>query len=139
MPEKSQFYTLVGYRLREESNLTEAMEDYIEMLYRDSFEQKEITVKDLSNQLNVKPSSVSKMVERLKVKGYIEARKYGTIKLTDAGIKVGNYLLWRHQILEDFFKIINGIDYKLEVVEKIEHFLDPLTLKNLEKWMNENK
>ncbi|MBP3635831.1 MAG: MarR family transcriptional regulator [Bacilli bacterium] len=123
-----EFYTLKGYKLRENKNVTEAMEDYIEMIYR--FDNK-ITVKQLSEKLNVKPSSVSKMIDRLKDKNLVENEKYGEIKLTNEGKKLGEYFLYRHKILNDFLEFINKDDYNLKQVEKIEHFVDEVTIKNL--------
>ena len=123
------FYTLKGYKLKEKNFITEAMEDYLEMIYR--YKNNNITVKDLSIKLNVRPSSVSKMVIRLKDNDLITYEKYGKIKLTDFGEKLGSYLLYRHKVLNDFFKYINKDDYKLEQVEKIEHFMDEVTIKNI--------
>ena len=34
MSEKSEFYTLTGYKLKNHYLLTESMEDYLEMIYR---------------------------------------------------------------------------------------------------------
>ena len=62
---KSEFYTLKGYKLKENNYITESMEDYIEMIYR-KVKNKYITIKELSENLNVKASSVSKMANKLK-------------------------------------------------------------------------
>ena len=104
MKEKSEFYTLTGYKLKNHYLLTEAMEDYLEMIYRNG---NTITVKNLSNLLNVRPSSVSKMATKLRNLGYVSFKTYGDISLTDNGIKIGKYLLWRHSILENLLKFIN--------------------------------
>lgn len=135
MEEKSEFYTLVGYRKKADNPMTEAMEDYLEMIYRDHISHKKITVKDLANQLNVKPSSVSKMIERMRLQDLVIQVKYGTVFLTEKGYQFGKYLLWRHEILESFFQMINKEDYQLELVEKIEHFIDPKTLEHMEEWI----
>ena len=42
------------------------MEDYLEMIYR-KVKSRNITIKELSESLNVKASSVSKMINKLKV------------------------------------------------------------------------
>ena len=65
MNNNSNFYTLNGYRNKNKNKLTESMEDYLEMIYR--YKSKgEVRVKDISSRLNVKPSSVSKMINKLK-------------------------------------------------------------------------
>ena len=129
-----EYYTLKGYKIRENKNITEAMEDYIEMIYR--FDIK--TVKELSEKLNVRPSSVSKMIDRLKINKLVENEKYGNIKLTKEGIKLGKYFLYRHKVLSEFLKIINKNDYDLKQVEKIEHFVDEITIKNITNIFNIN-
>ena len=75
----SEFYTLNGYKLKSDNNITEAMEDYIEMIYRKTIDASNISIKDLSNCLNVKPSSASKMANRLKEYNLINFEKYGLI------------------------------------------------------------
>jgi len=107
------------------------MEDYLEMIYRNSLKNKSIRIKDISVKLNVKPSSVSKMINKLKELGLVNFHKYGQITMTSLGIKKGSYLLYRHNILKRFFKLLNKDNYKLEQVEKIEHFIDPITIKNI--------
>ena len=131
MHEKSEFYTLKGYQLKNKTNLTESMEDYLEMIYRSTTTSKTVHIKDLSIKLNVKPSSVSKMITKLKIYNLVYFEKYGVISLTDKGKKMGKYLLWRHNILVSFFKKLNKKNYSLEQVEKIEHFIDYETLKNM--------
>lgn len=133
MEEKSEFYTLTGYKLKNHYMLTESMEDYLEMIYRN---RGTITVKKLSSLLNVRPSSVSKMATKLKTLGYINFESYGDISLTENGIKIGEYLLWRHSILESLLKYINKDEFCLEQVERIEHFVDDVTLKNISSFLD---
>lgn len=134
MPEKSEFYTLTGYKLKNHYMLTESMEDYLEMIYRNGGI---ITVKNLSILLNVRPSSVSKMATKLKSLGYINFETYGNISLTDNGDVIGRYLLWRHSLLEKLLKLINKTEFSLEQVERIEHFVDNVTLKNIENFLQD--
>ena len=105
------------------------MEDYIEMLYRVNKENIKIT--ELASLLNIKASSVSKMIEKLKDLNLVEKEKYGEINLTNNGDDLGRYLLKRHNILCKFFNKINNKD-NLYLVEQIEHFFDKETIKNIE-------
>lgn len=131
---KSNFYTLNGYRLKNSNSITEAMEDYLEMIYR----KKEVGVKELAEYLNVKPASVSKMANKLKNLNLIIFERYSRISLTKEGKIIGKYLLERHIILKKFFKLLNKKEYKLEQVEKIEHFIDDITINNIETLINKN-
>lgn len=130
-----EFYTMRGYRRLEESKISVAMEDYLEMIYRMTQEDKYVRVNQLAALLNVKPSSSSKMIHRLKENELVDFEPYGIVKLTKQGMELGEYLLHRHDILSHFFCLINQSDEELELVEKIEHFIDKRTVENIEKWL----
>ncbi|MBQ7136662.1 MAG: metal-dependent transcriptional regulator [Bacilli bacterium] len=128
-----QYYTLTGYKRKNKYTITETMEDYIEMIYRNTKEKEEITIKDLSILLNVRPSSVSKMINKLNKLNIVNFKKYGQISLTEKGKKLGYFYLDRHNTLTTFFKMLNKNQFKLEQVEKIEHFVDKITINNIKK------
>lgn len=132
------FYTLAGYHKKEKNILTYAMEDYLEMIYRISTQKKQIHMKDLASSLHVQASSVTKMMVRLKDLGLIDFEKYGLLHLTQDGMIYGKYLLYRHDVLVNFFKKINQDDYNLDQVEKIEHFIDYKTIQNIENLLSKN-
>ena len=123
----NEFYTLTTYL--HQKKITYVMEDYIEMLYRKSLLNEPVTITHLSKLLHIKKSSCSKMISKLMNNNI--ATKSPTLKLTKEGLKIGKYLYYRHEILTNFLTILNKENFKLEQVEKIEHFIDPLTLKNL--------
>ncbi len=127
------FYTLNGYLKKDESELSASGEDYIEMIYRISRAKGADGVKTgkISELLHVKPSSVTKMTEHLSSLGYVNAKKYGEIILTEKGRKKGAYLIYRHRIISEFLHLIGGGN-ELEETEKIEHFLSPETVGNIE-------
>ena len=129
----NEYFTLTGYSLKEKKSLTHAMEDYLEMIYRIRQEKNNIHIKDIAKNLNVRASSVTKMCTRLKEKELIGFQKYGQIHLTEKGKIYGKYFIYRHNTLVMFFKKLNKENYSLKQVEKVEHFLDPLTIKNIEK------
>jgi len=127
------FYTMKGYALNADDELTSAMEDYLEMIARLTRQSEYVRVSDLSKMLHVKASSVTKMVQQLGQFGFIQAEKYGDIYLTQRGREAGNYLLYRHEVIHRFLCALNHSDNELEQVEKIEHFLNRTTVKNLEQ------
>jgi len=77
------------------------------------------------------PSSASKMVDHLKESGLVQAERYGYIRPTPEGIALGDYLLYRHNLLNQFLCYINHSDNELEQVERIEHFIDERTIRNI--------
>ena len=138
MDNGSGFYTLKGYSLNENEKLTSSMEDYLEMICRILQKNEVVRIRELAENLHVKPSSASKMVNNLKEAGYIEFKKYGYIAITQKGLETGNYLLHRHRVLHDFLCLLNHTKDELEQVEKIEHFINKITIDNLERlteWM----
>ena len=123
------FYTLTTY-INNKNTITYPMEDYLEMITRKQKEK--ITITSLSTYLNIKKSSCSKMISKLKNLDLLNVYN-GNITLTEKGLEIGTYLYHRHQVLETFLKELNGENFKLEQVEKLEHFIDHITLKNIEK------
>ena len=121
------FFTLTTYLHK--NIITYPMEDYLEMIYRRKKEK--ITITSLSIDLNVKKSSCSKMISKLKNLNLIYVQE-SHISLTEKGENIATYLYHRHQVLEAFLKKLNKQDFKLEQVEKIEHFVDEITLLNIE-------
>lgn len=126
---KDDFYTLTTY-LHNKSIITYPMEDYLEMITRKKDEKLSIT--SLSTYLNIKKSSCSKMISKLKTLNLLNIKE-NKITLTEKGLKIGEYLYHRHQVLERFLKELNQEHFKLEQVEKLEHFIDEITLLNIEK------
>lgn len=133
----SDFYTLKGYSLMENTQVTAAMEDYLEMICRLSCDNTPVRINDLARHLNVRPSSASKMAANLQELGFIDFPKYGLITPTEKGVDTGSYLLYRHNLLNDFFCLINHSLDELEQVEKVEHFLTPRTVENIRLFMEE--
>ena len=127
--EKNNFYTFTKYI--NDNQLTISEEDYIEMIYRLCDKKGYTRVKDISEMLNVKPPSVSSMLKRLKNKLLISHESYGIITLTSTGIKIGEFLLDRHNSIEQFLNLIKVEDKILEETEKIEHTLSPNTIFNI--------
>lgn len=123
MKNNEDFYTVRGYEIlgKKKKMLSHSMEDYLEMIYRNSIEEGYVRINTLAESLNVQAPSATKMVQKLTKLGYLQYEKYGIVKLTPKGEKIGRFLLERHKIIEDFLKLI-GVKEKLLVnVELIEH------------------
>ena len=103
---------------------TPSMEDYIERIYLLIEDKGYARVSDIAEALAVHPSSVTKMVQRLDRDQYLVYEKYRGLVLTPKGKKLGKRLVFRHELLEDFLKVI-GVDVKniYSDVEGIEHHL----------------
>lgn len=132
MDRETDFYTQKGYQLKNRSHITGAMEDYLEMICREGKSEGYVRINSLAAKLNVRPSSASKMVHNLRTLGLVEFEKYGLIHPTEKGWRLGEYLLYRHEILLRFFRLVDGGE-DLEQVEQVEHFLREGTVRNLEQ------
>lgn len=132
------FHTEKGYELINvnKNYLTASMEDYLEMLYRCSLENTYLRINVIAKRLNVKDSSVSKMMKKIKDLSLISYEKYGIITLTDKGKKIGFYLYQRHIIVESFLKFLTNKKDVLLETELIEHTISPETVKDLNDFNN---
>ena len=109
----------------EADQLTAAMEDYLEMIYRLQQENQTLRVSALAGALQVGRSSVSKMLRKLAAEGFLIVENYGNVQLTEKGRKQGKALLERHQRVARFLQLA-GIQAEqlLEETEKLVDFFD---------------
>jgi Mn-dependent DtxR family transcriptional regulator len=121
---------------------TPSMEDYLERIYTLIEEKGYARVSDIAEGLQVHPSSVTKMVQKLDKSKYLVYEKYRGLVLTAKGKKVGKKLVDRHSLLEDFLHIIGVPDDQIyNDVEGIEHHLswDAITcIEYLVQYFNED-
>lgn len=128
-----EFHTVRGYQLllQNKEQLTPALEDYLEMIYRSSLENGYLRINKLAELLNVKASSASKMVKKLGDLGLLNYEKYGIIILSDSGREIGKFLLERHSTIEKFLRFIGCEEDVLVQTELIEHSINSSTLENI--------
>lgn len=103
---------------------TPSMEDYLERIYMLIDEKGYARVSDIAEGLEVHPSSVTKMIQKLDKDNYLIYEKYRGLILTPKGKKMGKRLADRHQLLEQFLQVI-GVkpEHIYKDVEGIEHHL----------------
>ncbi len=109
------------------------MEDYLEKIYELMKEKGYARVSDIASSLDVQPSSVTKMLQKLDENQYVTYEKYRGIVLTARGHKLGKLMKERHHMLEDFLRML-GVqeDIIQRDVEGIEHHVSPDTLSSLQ-------
>jgi DtxR family Mn-dependent transcriptional regulator len=130
----NKFHTVRGYQMLEQNKklLTSAMEDYLEMIYRNSLKEGFIRTNKLAQYLHVKASSATRMIQKLAQLRLIQYEKYGIIKLTEKGREIGEFLLKRHTIVETFLKKLGVTENILNETELIEHNISPKTLEYID-------
>lgn len=103
---------------------TPSMEDYIEQIYILIKEKGYARVSDIAENLSVHPSSVTKMVQKLDKDEYLIYEKYRGFDLTSKGKKIGQRLVFRHDLLEQLLRTIGVMEENIyDDVEGIEHHL----------------
>ena len=111
-------------------------EDYLEAIYNIVDRKGYARTTDIAEALDVKPSSVTEMLQKLDSKCLIEYRKYEGAVLTKKGRKIGEAVKGRHDTLLALLKLL---DVPEQIADKdaciMEHGLDPTTIIQLKKFI----
>ena len=111
-------------------------EDYLEVIAELVELKGYATTLDISRFMNVTPTSVTKMLQKLDEKKYLEYEKYHGINLTTMGKNVADSIRRKHSTLLEFFEILNiGKEIANQDTEGLEHHLSDKTIKQLKKYI----
>lgn len=107
----------------------EIAEDYVEAIADLMGEHGEARVVDLAKRLGVTHVTVNRTIGRLRKAGYVLARPYRAIFLTDAGRDLADRCKTRHEVVVRFLLSL-GISRRVAEMdaEGIEHHVSPETL-----------
>jgi len=120
----------------EKKESTTTREDYLEIISELVDLKGYATTLDISRYMNVSPPSVTKMLQKLDEKKYLEYEKYHGINLTDIGKQVADTIRRKHSILLEFFEILNvGKGIANQDTEGLEHHLNDKTIRQLRKFI----
>lgn len=102
------------------SDIPESYQKYLDEIYLISKKNKGgwVSNKELAENLNVKPSSVTGMLENLKKEGLINWAPRKSIRLTEKGKLLAMQLSEIHNLLRTFFERVLKIRNK-QLIEKI--------------------
>ena len=109
-------------------------EDYIEAIVMlGGSTQNAVRSVDVAAKLGVSKVSVNKALTVLKERGYAQQSRYGGITLTEEGLKYGQSVLERHNLLIAFLTKAIGIDEEQAEKEAclMEHAISD---ESFEKW-----
>lgn len=114
----------------------EITEDYVEAIADLSASQGEARVTDLARQLGVTHVTVTRTLSRLQRTGYVTAKPYRAIFLTEAGHSLATACKKRHEVVVAFLLFL-GISKKTAEIdaEGIEHHISPKPYKAFLKKM----
>jgi DtxR family Mn-dependent transcriptional regulator len=122
-------------------NIPESYQRYLDEIYNISKKKRGgwVSNKELAKNLNVKPASVSGMLEKLREKEYILWEPRKAIRLTIRGKSVAEQLNTIHSLLREFFEKVLRISDE-EIVEKlsceIEHHISREVKESLELFLS---
>lgn len=113
--------------MKQKSDLSASLEDYIEAIYHIIEEKLVARSKEIAARLKVSRASVTEALRALSKKGLINYAPYEAITLTDEGKLVAEDVIFRHEALKRFFIEVLAIDNSIaeEGACKIEHAAPP--------------
>ncbi len=113
---------------------TSRSEDYLEAIYRLVQDRGHAGTFDIADKLQVSAPSVTSMLKKLAIGGYLEYEPNRGTALTEKGHKVARSVISRHQIVVEFLTVI-GVDKTIAHNDAagIRHHLHPKTTHALEK------
>ncbi len=91
-------------------NLSHSLEDYLEVIWDLEEINTVARVKDISERLDVKRSSVTIALRTLSEKGLVNYEPYSVITLTAEGRRVGSEVRQKHNLLRSLFTDLFDID-----------------------------
>jgi Mn-dependent DtxR family transcriptional regulator len=113
-----------------------AIEDYLEALLMLQEKGKPLEVSEVANLLGVSKPASTKMMDELKALSYIEKEKYGSITLTEEGLKIAKATLHRHEVLKKMLLLLGVSETNAETdCCHIEHVISEETFKAIEAYV----
>jgi len=105
--------------------LSPSQEDYLKQIFLLGDGVESVSTRDLSVRLEVRPASVTGMVQRLAEQELVIHEPYRGVKLTDGGRRVALEMLRHHRLLETFLEQVLGYgwDEVHDEAERLEHVI----------------
>jgi DtxR family Mn-dependent transcriptional regulator len=107
------------------SEIRESYQRYLDVIYEISKKKKGgwVSNKEIAENLQIEPASVSGMLEKLKARELIKWEPRKAIRLTEKGKTYAQQLDEIHELLRIFFKRVLKIGDR-EVIEKVTHEIE---------------
>lgn len=123
--------------MKNEGQLSQSLEDYIETIYLLQKENKVARAKDIAERLGVRRASVTGALRVLSEKGMINYTPYEFITLTDKGDKSAREVFQRHNTIKRFLSEVLGFEGDTAETEacKMEHALSRHVRERMKSFM----
>ena len=105
--------------------LSESQEDYVKQIFLLGEGRGSVGTQALARRLEVRPASVTEMVQRLAQLGLVDHAPYRGVRLTEKGRRIALEMLRHHRLLETFLVRVLGYgwDEVHEEAERLEHVI----------------
>lgn len=115
------------------NGITGSLEDYLETIFRILGRSAVARVRDIAEELDVSPASVTPAMKRLAEKELIRYSKRNYIELTEKGLLIARRTMTSHKLLSRFLTEILGIDREQAENDacEMEHFLSESSMERL--------
>lgn len=113
--------------------LSESLEDYIEIIFELIESQKVARIRDIAKAKEVKMSSVVSALKRLANEGLVKYEAHEFVELTEPGNDLAKRLLRRHKFLTQFLVEVLHIDPKIAETDacQMEHAISIETMSRI--------
>ena len=129
MPASGPKRSAENFRRFRRDRALEAAQDYVEAIAELTAQKGEARVTDLARRLGITHVTVNRTLVRLKREGYVDAKPYRAIFLTEAGRKLAEESKQRHETVLAFLRSLGVPEREAEMdAEGIEHHVGPMTL-----------
>jgi DtxR family transcriptional regulator, Mn-dependent transcriptional regulator len=114
---------------------TYAEENYLKALFNLSDDKGEVTVQELSRELQIKMPSVNSMIKKLAEKKMVLYESYKPLKLSEKGKKEAGLIIRKHRLTEMYLveKMGFGWEQVHEIAEQVEHLQSPLFFNKMDE------
>jgi DtxR family Mn-dependent transcriptional regulator len=106
-------------------DLTESQEDYLKQIFLLGEQRDSVSTQSIAECLDVRPASVTGMIQRLAQLGLVEHQRYRGVRLTERGRRVALEIVRHHRLLETYLAqaLGYGWDEVHDEAERLEHVI----------------
>lgn len=119
--------------MKKNFELSESLEDYLEVILDLERENKVARTKDIAQKLGIQPGSVTGGLKSLVEKNLINYEPYSFVTLTVEGARIAKTITRRHRVLKDFLlKVLQLDEATAEAAAcRMEHAVDEISIERL--------
>ena len=119
--------------MKKAAELSESLEDYLEVILDLERENKVARAKDIAQKLGIQPGSVTGGLKSLEEKSLINYEPYSFITLTEEGEKIAMAISRRHRALKEFLTRVLQLDETTAEATacRMEHAIDETSMDRL--------